>query len=277
MNSGTHRFNVGAFQCTAIRDGASSYPVAMFLTNITKQHHPSAEQVELPYTCLFIDTGRNRVLIDTGLGSAPAGMLLEHLHAEGIEPGQIDTVILSHAHPDHIGGVLCEDGSLTFPRARYAMFKKEWDYWQPPPTLDELSLDAGFRQMILASATKALPAIAGRVDMLAEPAEGAAVEIVPGIGARAAFGHTPGHMAVEITSNGSTLMFVADALILPLNFEFPEAIGLTDHQPESILATRLRILEEVSARGLLIGASHLPFPGLGHAVRDKSRWRWRPL
>jgi hypothetical protein len=62
------------------------------------------------------------------------------------------------------------------------MFKKEWDYWQPPPTLDELSLDAGFQQMMLAPATNALPAIAGRVDLLAKPAEGAAMEIVPGIG-----------------------------------------------------------------------------------------------
>jgi glyoxylase-like metal-dependent hydrolase (beta-lactamase superfamily II) len=272
MNSGTHRFELGNFRCIAIQDGSNSYPVAMFLTNIPREHYPEAEQVELPYTCLFIDTGSHHVLVDTGMGSTPGGMLLDHLRTEGVDPGRIDTVILSHAHPDHVGGVLRDDGSLAFPNARYVMFKNEWDYWQMPPALDELPVDAGFKQMLLESARRNLPPIASHIELLDQPKE-----ILPGITAQAAFGHTPGHMAVEITSNGQQLNYVADALILPLNFEFPEAIGITDHWPAAMLATRLQILEQSARLGSLIGTSHLPFPGLGYAVRSKSRWTWVPI
>ncbi len=131
MRSETFRFQLGSFSCLAIMDDAVRYPIGMFLTNLAREKYEpllrqrgqSTQEIDLPYICLFINTGRERVLVDTGIGvdgMGPAsGKLLSLLRAEGIEPHEIGTVILSHGHPDHIGGSLNEDGKPAFPNARY--------------------------------------------------------------------------------------------------------------------------------------------------------------
>jgi len=284
MNLETFHFRVGDFSCIAIRDAANRYPLGMFLTNLLKeQYEPlmrqrgeDLEEIELPYTCLVIQTGRERVLVDTGMGFnsfVPGkGKLLDHLRTEGIQPEGIDMVIISHAHPDHIGGVLAEDGQLAFPNARHVMFKEEWSYWMSNPSLVELQVDEGFKEGMKSSARKNLLAIQGQLDLLERESQ-----ILPGLSAIHAFGHSPGQMALEISSAGERLLFVADALILPLNLQFPETRGVTDHQPEAMVATRLRLLGKAAAEKSLVSVSHFPFPGLGRVIPKGSRWEWQPF
>src|SRR5207302_10520817 len=114
----------------------------------------------------------------------------------------------------------------AFPKARYVMFQKEWEFWMAGPSLAELPVDESFKAAMLASARKNLPPVQQQLDLL-QPE----TEILSGISAIAAFGHSPGQMGLEISSAGQQLLFVADAIILPLNFEYPEACGVTDHQP----------------------------------------------
>ena len=276
----TFHFRVGNFACIAIADASSRYPLGMFLTNLPKQQYEpwlrqrgqDLEQVELPYICLFIQTGRERVLVDTGIGMDGAGKLLPLLRAQGIERHEVDTVILSHAHPDHIGGTLDEDGKPAFPKARYVMLQKEWEFWMSSPSLGELPVDESFKEMMLRSAQKNLPPIKDQLDLL-QPE----TEILRGITAIAAFGHSPGQMALEISSAGEQLLFVADAIIHPLNLEYPETRGVTDHQPAEMVATRLRLLDRAAKEKCLISTSHFPFPGLGHVVPKEPRWEWQPL
>ena len=284
MNFETFRFHVGGFSCMAIRDAANRYPLGMFLTNLPKERYEllfrqrgeDPEEVELPYTCLVIETGGERLLIDTGMGSNSfipgKGKLLVHLRAEGTPPEEIDTVIISHAHPDHIGGILTEHGELAFPKARYMMFKEEWNFWMSNPSLAELPVDQSFKDGMLASARRNLLPIQGKLDVLERE-----TQILPGVSAIHAFGHSPGQMAVEVSSCGERLLFVADALILPLNLEFPEARGVTDHQPEAVLATRLQLLRKAAAEKSLVSASHFPFPGVGRVVSKGARWEWQPI
>jgi glyoxylase-like metal-dependent hydrolase (beta-lactamase superfamily II) len=284
VKSETFRFQVGEFSCIALRDHAFRYPLPMFLTNLTKeQYQPwlrqrgeDLEEVELPYISLLIHTGRQKVLVDTGIGTDAAGpvpgKLLHLLRAEGIEPREIDTVILSHAHSDHVGGILDEAGKPAFPRARHVMFQKEWDYWMANPGLSELPVDESFKQKLLASVRKNLPPIQGQLDLLREE-----TEVLPGITAKAAFGHSPGHMALEVSSAGEQLLFVADALILPLNLEFPEVRGVTDHQPEQMVSTRRRLLNQAAQGKAMVSTSHFPFPGLGHVAPKGDVWDWRPI
>jgi glyoxylase-like metal-dependent hydrolase (beta-lactamase superfamily II) len=204
MKSETFRFQLGSFSCVAIQDVAPIYPIGMFLTNVAKERYEpqllergeDAQSTEIPYTCLLINTGRERVLVDTGIGVDSAwparGRLLPLLRAEGIEPHEISTVVFSHGHPDHMGGSLNQAGQPVFPNARYVMCRKDWDFWMSNPSLAELPVDQSFKQAMLASARKNLPGIQAQLDLVDPDAE-----IVPGILGIAAFGHSPGHCQVE--------------------------------------------------------------------------------
>jgi glyoxylase-like metal-dependent hydrolase (beta-lactamase superfamily II) len=284
MKSETFRFQLGTFSCLAIMDDRPRYPIGMFLTNLAReQYEPvlrqrgeDAQQIDLPYICLFIDTGRERVLVDTGIGvdgTGPgAGKLLPLLRAEGIQPQEIGTVILSHGHSDHIGGCLNEYGKPAFPNARYVMFREEWDFWMSGPSLAELPVDDSFKKMMLASVQKNLPGVQAQLDLVHPD-----TEIAPGITAMAAFGHSPGQMALEITSAGERLLFVADAIVHPLHLEYPEAIGATDHRPSQMVATRLTLLEKAAREKCLVSTSHFAFPGLGRVVSKGERWEWQAI
>jgi glyoxylase-like metal-dependent hydrolase (beta-lactamase superfamily II) len=276
----TFHFKVGNFACIAIADTFARYPLAMFLTNISKDKYQpwlrergeDPEEIELPYICLFVHADRKQVLIDTGIGMEGGGRLMEHLHAEGIDSRAIGTVILSHGHPDHIGGSLDQEGKPAFPNARYVMFQKEWDFWESEPRLSELPVDGAFKEHLLAAARRNLPPIKAQADLI-QPG----TEIVPGVAAIAAFGHSPGQMALEISSTRERLIFAADAIIHPLNLPYPEAVGATDHDPEQMVTTRLRLLEQATREECLVQTSHFAFPGLGRVAAAGSRWEWQPV
>jgi glyoxylase-like metal-dependent hydrolase (beta-lactamase superfamily II) len=277
------RFRIGRFSCLAIRDATLSYPIRLFLLNVPPERYEpwlaargaSVDTFEPPYISLLIDTGRERVLVDTGIGEEfppVRGQLLHHLRAQGVDPGDIDVVVLSHAHADHVGGNLDARGRPAFPRARYVIGRDEWDYWMSSPTLAELPLDEALRRNLAASAHKNLVGVRARLDLVPY-----GVEIVPGITALDAAGHSPGQMALEIASAGERLLFVADAVIHPISLEYPDTRAMGDHMPKSMVATRVRLLREAAETPCLVSVSHFPFPGLGHVVANGDRWAWEPM
>jgi glyoxylase-like metal-dependent hydrolase (beta-lactamase superfamily II) len=150
------------------------------------------------------------------------------------------------------------------------MLRKEWDYWRSNPNPAESAVDPFFFEHMLASAQKNLPTIQQQLDLV-DPE----TEIVPGMIAIAAFGHSPGQMGMEISSAGEKLLFVADAIVLPLHLEYPETIGVTDHILSEMVTTRIRLLEKAASDRSLVSTSHFAFPGLGHVVRKGDRWEWK--
>jgi glyoxylase-like metal-dependent hydrolase (beta-lactamase superfamily II) len=273
------RFNVGHLSCLAINDGGARYPVAMFLTNLAKEQYDpwlrsrgeDPEYVALPYLCFVIDDGSARVLVDTGIGiGAPNAHLLPLLRKGGIDPESITTVMLSHGHGDHVGGAITGDGRPAFPNARYVLGRKEWEFWTHHPSLDEWRCDEAIKKMALALAERVLSCLQPQLDLV-EPGD----EIVRGITALAAYGHSPGQLALEIVSNEHRMLFLADAIVLPLHVEFPETIGVTDHIPGEMVETRITLLEKAAAGHFLVCASHLPFPGLGRVLSVGNRWTWQ--
>ncbi len=144
MASSRESFNVGDIQCVAISDGTFAYPTNWIFSNVPpeelegslREHDLPSNQVVTPYTCLLVKTGKHKVLIDTGAdGLAPTtGDLLKQLQAEGTTPEEITTVVLTHAHPDHIGGALDANRKPAFPNARYVMSRTEWNFWTSIPT-----------------------------------------------------------------------------------------------------------------------------------------------
>ena len=191
MNYGTYRFKVGGFECATVSDGTFVYEPPMFpapaqflfvnapedrLAQALVEHGltPPEEWKEWrsDYTCLLVDAGGVRVLVDTGAGAlAPStGALVKTLASLGIGPGQIDLVILTHAHPDHLGGNVDEDGHVAFPRARWVISKTEWAFWMEGQA--EAVLPEHGKERLLGSAQRHLSAIGKQVDLVV--GEGAA-------------------------------------------------------------------------------------------------------
>lgn len=220
----------------------------------------------------MINTGEHSVLVDTGAGGLGqnTGKLLQNLHLNGISPGKIDTVILTHGHPDHIGGNTNSDGKLTFPNARFFMWKGEWDFWSSERA--KLELDGQGKEILLAFARKNLPPLQSQLDLVDHE-----TEIMPGIRAVAAPGHTLGHMALAISSEGEKLLVFSDTFLHPLHVEQPHWHAAVDFDPQQVMTTRRRLLNLAATDKTLVLAFHFPFPGLGHIVQKGEQWRWQPI
>ena len=290
MQTEIYRFKVGIFECLTVSDGTFTYTPPMFpppanflfanapkepLAQMLLQYNLQPEQwLEWisPYFCLVIDTGKHRVLVDTGAGGLGpnTGKLLPNLQSGGIKPGDIDTVILTHGHPDHIGGNTDAQGRPVFPNARFVIWKAEWYFWISD--LEKLKVDEHAKEVLSMFARKNLPPIQGQLDLVDHEAE-----IVPGIKAVAAPGHTPGHMALTISSMGDQMLCISDAVLHPIHIEQPEWHAVIEFDPQQVVTTRRRLLNQAVAQKALILAFHFPFPGLGHIVQKGERWQWKAI
>ncbi len=290
MSEGIYRFKVGSFECMAVSDGTHTYAPPIFppppsflfanaqrplLEQVLHKHGLQADQwVEWmsPYICLVVNTGKNLVLVDTGAdGLGPdTGKLLQHLKAEGISPEDIDTVILTHGHPDHLGGNTDAEGKSVFANARYIISRDEWDFWMSGQA--ELKLDEHSREILVGYARKNLPPIQNQLDLVDYE-----MEILPGIQTIAAPGHTPGHMALTISSEGEQLLYLSDTVLHPIHLEQPDWHAAVDLDPGQVEATRRRILDKAATEKALVIAFHFPFPGLGHVIPKGDAWQWQPI
>jgi glyoxylase-like metal-dependent hydrolase (beta-lactamase superfamily II) len=277
MVSDTYRFNLGAFECICLNDGSYTYPPQNFFVNAPKQeleevlceHNLPTDHITTPYTCMYINTGEHHVMVDMGAGSlAPTtGKLLGSMKAAGIDPLAIDTVIFTHAHPDHIGGNLDAEGHPICANAQYFIWKEEWDFWQNGSPLPQAP------ELFFTLARTKLEPVRDRLTLLDREAE-----IVPGIRAVAAPGHTPSHMALAVSSDGKQLLHVSDLVLYPLHLERPDWIPVYDILPDKAAASKRRIFDQAAEQKAFVFAHHFPpFPNVGHVVKSGDRWQWQPI
>lgn len=256
MGNGSFSFQLGTFACLAVSDGVITTAVGV-----------------LEIQCLFIRTGKNNVLIDTGCGAgtkSDAGKLLRNLRLEGIRPEEIDTVINTHGHGDHIAGNADDEGRAVFSNARYVIQKREWDYWQAEMALTQVK--EGLHKKMIEQARLNLSPLRAKYDLI----EGE-TEIVPGIKCMLTPGHTPGHMVLAVSSGAERLLCTGDLIRDPLELAQPGLYRAIDFNHQQAVQTRLQVLSDAAAADNLVFACHFPFPGLGRFVRNGDELQWQPL
>lgn len=265
---GYHRVMLGDFEVTALSDGTTKLPMLKLLTNTKPEVVAAAlkrgflkEMVETSVNAYLINTGPKLVLIDTGasgLFGPTLGKLLDNLRAAGYEPEQVDEIYITHMHPDHVGGLVTE-GVPAFPNALVRAHEADAAHW-----LSEANLAAapdgakGFFQGAMASVNP-------YVDNGQFKAFAGETELVPGIRAIPAQGHTPGHTLYAVESKGEKLMLWGDLMHLAaVQFENPAVTIQFDTNSPSAAAQRQKAYADAAKNGYMVGATHLSFPGLGH-------------
>lgn len=268
-------FYIGHMQCTSITDGISYPEITSIpdrfpavprqaLIEALKERHPSSETIPWSMNCLLVQTPVQNVLVDTGLGG-DQGKLISRLK-DSLPPAEIDSVIITHCHPDHIGGLVDEEGSLTFPNAEYFMWDSEWDYWMGQGGIVHQG-DEGYAALLRA---KLLP-IEERLNLISEERE-----LVPGIQAVSAPGHTPGHMALLIEDGDHSLLDLSDTLHTKVQLAHPDWSPRFDVDPHEAAKTRKALLARAAEEGLPTLLYHLGFPGLGRISTQGKGFAWQP-
>jgi glyoxylase-like metal-dependent hydrolase (beta-lactamase superfamily II) len=191
----------------------------------------------------------------------------------GIRARDVDTVILTHAHPDHIGGAVGPGGRVVFVNARHILSESEWDFWTcDRPRLDAMSLPSELKAAMASAAKRSIEALRFQIETVERERE-----ILPGIRVLPAPGHTPGHLAVLVESGGERLLHIGDAAAHPAHLECPELHNGFDQDPEQAVRTRGELLDRAASEQMRLMAFHFPLPSVGHiAGRPAGGWEWSP-
>jgi len=273
-----HRFSLGSREVFVLSDGHLVVPSSALAANVPEAEVKSflairglgPNRVHFHINVALVKTGNDYVLIDAGSGGTwepTAGKLADSLEAAGIKPEQIGKVVLTHAHPDHIWGLIDElDDSLRFPRAQYVVAAREFDFW----TLGEAAKLKGPVEGIAAGARRVFKAIEARTTRI-RPGD----EVAPGIVAIDTAGHTPGHISLLITSGSNKLLITADALQnAHIALAHPDWHPRADMDGVRAAKSRRQLLDMAATDKLLVLCYHIPFPGLGRIERKGSAFTW---
>jgi glyoxylase-like metal-dependent hydrolase (beta-lactamase superfamily II) len=291
MNAEYYPFQLGDFDCYALSDGRFNYPLDVLfatapeeeLNRVLRQQEVSEPYLTTTYTCLLINTGAQRVLVDTGAGrgaqhagdlfptidhsAALTGRIVPNMRAVGFEPQDIDIVVLTHAHPDHVGGNLDAAGKVRYPNARFVIDQTELAFWMSDAAAEKVS------PALLRIARENLEPLGEQLEQVA-----GRVELAPGIEVVPTPGHTPGHLALSVRSGDQHLLHLSDVALHPWHLENPHWRPALDIDQEQAAATRRSVLDRAAEEQTLLFIHHFgPFPALGQVRKQGNGWCWQPL
>lgn len=276
----TH-LSVGEIQLAIIPDGPlpQGDPVKVLegtgpdlIRSALRDERLSETEMTLDQNIVVLRHGDRLALVDTGTGGDPMfgagpGQLLANLRAAGLDPAAITDVLLTHAHPDHLWGLTDLGGALNFPNAQVHLSETDYRFFADPAQDSHPKLGA-----FMAKCRANLAAAGDRLRMVQD-----GQEVLPGVIAMAAPGHTPGHTAFRLQSGDQTLLLGGDLahhhVIFP---RFPDVRFAYDSDPAQMVDTRKRFFDMLATDGIRLLAYHFPFPGAGHLLRSDEAYRWVP-
>ncbi len=279
---GFYRLKIGDLEVTALFDGAAvgdshwlngTQPT---MDGVVKALHEDPHMLEAAETGFLVNTGKQLILVDAGAGTwyggGALGRLGGSLRSAGYTPDEVDIVLVTHLHSDHVGGLTTHDGKRVFPNAKVYVAKAESDFWLSPEIAAKAPQDAQpFFQSAQAIAAPYLKA--GRWQTLS-----GSETIVDGMQLIPLPGHTPGHTGYDFSSKGHHIMFWGDTIHLQsVQLQHPELTVVFDIDPTAAAATRTQLLVKLAREDVVIAGPHMLFPSLGRLRTAGSGYSWTPV
>ena len=281
---GIYRLKVGAYEVTVLNDGSAVLPTKYFSGDadgavklLQNAFAPSTEVAPTTFNAWLINTGDKLILVDTGYSNAigpKAGHLPKTLAAAGVNPSDIDAVVITHVHPDHCLGLLTPDKQIAFPNATVHVNGDEYVWWLE----GDVKIPEGkpfFKDLFEGGRAAFKPYIeAKKVQTFKDGAE-----LAPGVVAVLAAGHTVGHTMVRIAPSGGDQLLLWTDIVHSTALQFPEperAIAF-DFDPPKAIATRKKVMDMVATDRMLIAGTHIGFPGVGHVAKAGTGYAFVPL
>lgn len=274
-----YRFKIGSIEATVVSDGPLPIgpasrtfrgPSEAELGKMFADHFLPTDNVVLDQNALVINTGDRLVLFDTGMSSVKrpntqTGRLLTSLKQAGIDPKDIDAVVLTHPHIDHSGGMVADDGSRNFPNAQVYMTEVDYDFWMDSKRIGTPAEGSA------RTAQKNLPPYRDRMIFIKD-----GQEILPGVQAMHTPGHTVGHTVYMITSGGKTICNIGDVAHHVILFEHPRIEVAFDTDSRQGAESRVKLFDMLAAQRIPLLVFHMPWPGLGQLAKHGDGFRYVP-
>jgi glyoxylase-like metal-dependent hydrolase (beta-lactamase superfamily II) len=274
-----YRIAVGDFEVTAINDGLLALDPAVYAAadqaeakQMLERAHRLQGGVPTAVNAYAVNTGGTLVLIDTGASTgmgANLGKIPANLTAAGLDASAVDVVFITHLHPDHAAGLIDANGKPAFPNAELVLTEKEFAFWHDDGILSQAP---EAMKPFFEGARAAVKPYGSRIRKITDG------EIVPGLSALPAPGHTPGHTMVRVASGKDALLVWGDIVhTATLQFPHPEWAIAFDTDQKQAIATRQAVFDQVATDGVMVAGMHLDFPGIGHISRIKSSYEYYPV
>jgi glyoxylase-like metal-dependent hydrolase (beta-lactamase superfamily II) len=280
--AGFYRLSVGDLEVTSLYDGGGQFDphwlngkerIMTAVLNTAQKEPHFLDGVEIAF---LVNTGKQLILVDAGagqwFGGGAFGRLETSLRSAGYAPEQVDLVLSTHLHSDHLGGLTTRDGKRVFPNAEVYVAKAENDFWLSPEIAAKAPKEA--QEFFQAAQAISAPYIkAGKWHTFSS-----SDEIAEGIKTVSLSGHTPGHTGYEFRSKGQTMLFWGDTIHAQrVQLNHPEISVVFDINPVAAVATRKELLPTLVNGNVLIAGPHMAFPGVGRLHKDGNAYRWAPI